>query len=390
MTIFKRANCKLFQTLGAMITAAVLAVCAMPITASATVMERPPEVPDSEWKDKIPASYQGDGSMRPEAEDFTWVYDVTNTFAVPAGATELTTPYEVSGNWKVFLVGEPTDAMCFYNYFNANIIDGGANNVTLVANWFKQTLVDRQTGESGILDSSGLKSEMYVGTMTNGDIFVEDPENDMLNRFMFANGSFINEFLLTSFYQIDDRQYGLGVFATDGSKPLGNVYMTRRVATSVGSTATTGNTTGTTFTTDSIISSGDENKTVGISFNDWSYFEGYWFNEYNDGKTVQRDSFYVQPIDPLSAYVVIADETHGDRMGVKAQVTYDSTNDKIKFLYPDGSVFDVMYKTDFYGYDAVNVEGFGGMMLRGNKADHAQEYWNYIADRFKGADVWYD
>ena len=387
MTILKRANSKLFKAAGAVITAVVLAVCTMPISASATVMERPPEVPESEWKDKIPASYQGDGAVRPEADDFTWVYDVTNTFAVPAGASELTTPYEVSGDWKVFLVGEPTETMCFYNYFNANIIDGGGNDVTLVANWFKQTLVNRQTGESGILDSSSLPSEMYTGKMIDGDIFVEDPDSGILARYMFASGSFINEFLLTSFYQIGDRQYGLGVFATDDSKPLGNVYMTRRVATSVGSAASTGTAT---TTTNPIIAPGDENKTVGISFNDWSYFDGYWFSEQSDGKKVQRDSFYVQSIDPLSAYVVISDETLGSRMGVKAQVTYDSTNDKITLLYPDGSVFDVMSKTDFYGYDAANVEGFGGMMLRGNKADHAQEYWNYIADRFKEADVWYD
>ena len=373
MTIFKRADSKLLKAAGAVITAAVLAVCAVPISASATVVESPPVD-------------RGDGVMRPEADDFTWVYDVTNTFAVPAGASELTTPYEVSGDWKVFLVGEPTDAMCFYNYFNANIIDGGGNNVTLVANWFKQTLVNRQTGESGILDSSSLPSEMYTGTMIDGDIFVEDPDSGILARYMFASGSFINEFLLTSFYQIGDRQYGLGVFATDDSKPLGNVYMTRRVATSAGDTSTAAATT----TTDPVTGSGGENKAVGISFNDWSYFDGYWFSEQSDGNKVQRDSFYVQAIDPLSAYVVIADETLGSRMGVKAQVTYDSTNDRITFLYPDGSVFDVMRRTDFYGYDAANVEGFGGMMLRGNKADHAQEYWNYIADRFKEADVWYD
>ncbi len=77
-------------------------------------------------------------------------------------------------------------------------------------------------------------------------------------------------------------------------------------------------------------------------------------------------------------------------MGIKAEVTYSSNNDKITFLYPDGNVLEVMKKSDFYGHDAAYVDGFNGLMLRSNKSDHAQEYWNYISGKFKESDVWYE
>ncbi len=385
MTGFKRVDRRFSQAAGVVIMAAVLAVCTMPLTAFATVQERPPEIPESELikKDTIPASYQGDGAQKPQGEDFTWVYDVQDIFAVPAGAKSLTTQDEVKGPWKVFMVGEPTEAFCFYNVFNMNINDLGAGGVALATTWYKQTLVTRKTNEATVLDSSGLASEIYDGSMDNGILYAADPDSDIINRFMFANGEFIDEFLFVNFYQIEDRQYALGVVYTDNEKFIGNVFMTRRVnsyvgTTSTGSTSTDNTSTGNTST--------DSGKTVGISFHDWSWFEGYWVNAYEDG----RDSIYIQAIDPLSAYVVIADESIGVMRGLKATVTYDSNNEKITLLYPDGSVSDVMEKDDYYGHEAVKLDGYNGLMFRGNKSDHAQDYWNYIADKFKGSDEWYD
>ncbi len=145
MIISEKANKKLIKGILAGAMAAMLAVSALPITAAAQVQERPPEIPESELikQPEIPASWQGDGAQKPQGSDFTWVYDVTNIFDVPAGATVLDKKEQVKGPWKVFMVGEPSEYFCFYHTCNNNINDGVADNVYLVANWYRKTLVNR-------------------------------------------------------------------------------------------------------------------------------------------------------------------------------------------------------------------------------------------------------
>ncbi len=375
MKIFQNMNKSLVHGAAAMLSA-VLAVCSAPLSVSA-VQERPPELPASELvSSDIPAAYQGDGDRLPTGEDFTWIYDVEDIFVVPDGAKTLKTTGEVSGSWKVFLIGQPTDKLCFYNFFNANIVDCGNNNVSLEAKWYKQTLVNRATGESTIMDNTFIKNEIYKGALTDESLYAEDPDNDIIDRYMFANGSFIKDFVFVNMYQKGYRQYALGVFSTDGGRPIGNAYMTREVTSYVGEKTTVNNTSG--------------QKAVSIEIPDWSYFEGYWVYEYKDDATYQRDSIYVEPIGLDRAYVVIADESTGARMGSVVDIRHSAINNSLTLLNPDGTVFDVMNGTTFNGKDAVSVEGFGELMIRADKSEHAQEYWNYISDRFKQADVWYD
>ena len=370
----------------AMAMAAVLAVSALPITASAQVQERPPEIPEGELikQPEIPGSWQGDGAQKPQGSDFTWVYDVTNIFDVPEGATVLDKKEQVKGPWKVFLVGEPSDYFCFYNNCNININDGVGDNVYLVADWYRQTLVNRQTGEATILDSSGLQSEVYDGTMTAGAIFAEDLDNNDVDRFMFASGDTIKDFLIVNMYQIGDRQYGLGVFSADNAKSLGNLYMTRQVATSVGTTATT--TTETTATTSGSSDTGEGNKAISVSFRDLNWFSGYW--TYED--SYSSDSFYLEPINDHQVYAVIGDEAAATHYGIVLDVVSDPSRSTISLYYPDGNRFDSINGTNINGTDAITMSDYNGVLFRTDKSVRAQEYWDHINDLFKGANEWYD
>ncbi|MCR5403105.1 MAG: hypothetical protein K6E91_04700 [Butyrivibrio sp.] len=197
----------------------MIAVCTLPIAASAQVQYilRPSEY--------------ADGADRPKGEDFDWVRSVDNIFTVPAGAQKLSIPDYAEGEWKAFLVGTPTDKSCFYATFNAKITDNGNNNVTFKADWYTQTLVDRNTGKDYRTDTTILPDDVYYGWTTKDSLFVSDPDTDMINLYMFASADLIKEFLIVNMYQDGNRQCALGVFSDSNQKPLGNIFMTRFAGT---------------------------------------------------------------------------------------------------------------------------------------------------------------
>ncbi|MCR5405119.1 MAG: hypothetical protein K6E91_15055 [Butyrivibrio sp.] len=393
MKIFKNGKMMLKRMMVAGMSAAMIAVCSQPLSVSAQVQERPPEIPESEFINKgsqgqkaIPPEYP-DGADRPRGEDFEWVQSVDNIFNVPAGAQKLSISDNAKGDWKAFLVGTPTDKLCFYATFNAKITDNGNNNVTFKADWYNQTLVDRNTGEGGKLDTTMLPDEVYYGGTTTDSLLVTDPDTDSINRYMFASGDMIKEFIIVNMYQSGNRQCALGVFYGDNEKSLGNIFMTRTgVAPYIPNSAIAP----TLVQPKSITSvlTGSKTKSNGsAAASDWSAYEGYWVYEFTDESTgnVQRDTFYIERKSDDTAYCVICDESIPTWYGVLGKVALDPDANELVIYYPDGSIFDVV---SFIGKDEIDVATHGGSFYKKDKSLHSQNYWDFIDNKFATSDEW--
>lgn len=373
MTLLKNGKRRLQSAAAAGLMAAVIGVCTLPISASATVVERPPEIPESELinngtsgQKAIPPEYPGDGAEKPTSSDFDWVNSVTNIFDVPAGATSLRKPSEVKGDWKAFLVGQPTETLSFFGVLNTKIEDKGNGNITFKAKWKTDTIINNSTGEVSTMDSSVLGDTTYVGGMTDQSLYAEDKVSDTILRHMFVNSDLINDFIIVNFYQQGNRQYALGIFETDKQKQIGNIYMTRTVSTSTKKSSGTASSIAT----------------------EWSGYSGYWVYEYTDEfNNVTRDSIYIEPISADKAYVVLADESIGTRIGIVGKMELNPSDNSLRIYYPNGALFDVVY---FVGKGELTVASHGGSFYYKDKSAHTPQYWNHIGNKFAESNEWYE
>ncbi len=354
-----------------MLMTALLAVFALPIKVSAEVTERPPEIPESELvgnsaqgQKAIPPEYPGDGTEKPASSDFEWVSGVTNIFNVPEGADSLRSISDIKGDWKGFLVGQPTEYFIFYGTLNTKIEDKGNNNISFRAKWKNDTLVNNKTGEIVSMDSASLGDTDYYGGITDESLYAEDRNSDPLLRHMFVSGDMILDFIIVNFYQQGNRQYALGIFESDTRKQIGNVYLTRTVSGKKKSSAS--------------------NQTITT---EWSGFSGLWVYEYTDDYgNVDRYSYYIEPISADKAYVVLCDEIIDTQVGIVGTMKLDHSNNHLYIYAPDGSLFDVLY---FVDKGVITVEDAGGWFYKKDKSWHSAQYWNHIGNKFKEANEWY-
>lgn len=337
MRVFKDQK-TILKRVAAGIMAAMIAVSVAPVTSLAATTEG--------------------GVQRPTNEDFKWINGISDIYAVPGSGKALKTMQEISGDWKGFLGGKPTEDASFFGSLNVTIVDKGKGHLDFIADWYTETRVDNKTGRPTALDTSKAADTTYTGGLTPKYLFAEDAS---LSH-QFINGEAIKDFVIVNFYQQGNRQYALGAFEADGHKPLGNIFMTRTVSGA------------------SLITS---NAAASVQA-PWSGFAGYFEYKHQDGsgQTV-RDSVYIEPISADQAYVVI--DTNGKKRAVTGRM--ELADGVLNVYAASGALFDSMRLVN---NNTLQLTSQGASFTRMDSSARAPEYWNHIGNKFAESKEWND
>lgn len=338
MKVLTNGKRLLKSTLAAGLAAAMLTLGASPIAAAAATTET--------------------GAQRPTNADFNWINGISDIYAVPAAGRALTSLQDITGEWKGFLGGIPTENASFFGSLNARIEDKGSNHATMTVDWYTETSVDNKTGRPSYNDTSKNADTTYTGGYSNKMFFAED----MSLSHQFISGEPIKDFIIVNFYQQGNTQYALGAFQTEGRKPLGNIFMTRTVSGS------------------SLITS----KAIPNVQAAWASFVGYFETMSQDanGRAI-KDSIYIEPISADQAYVVI--DAGGKKRGVVGTLRIE--NGVLNIYAASGALFDSIRLVN---NNTVSLTSRGTSFTKKDTSSRAPEYWNHLGNKFAAGNEWND
>ncbi|MCR5402856.1 MAG: hypothetical protein K6E91_03435 [Butyrivibrio sp.] len=338
MKVLRNGKSLLKSVLAATLGAAMITIGMSPITASAATTET--------------------GAQRPTNADFNWINGISDIYAIPGSGRALTSLQEITGEWKGFLGGIPSETNSFFGSLNAKIEDKGSNHATMTVDWYTETSVDNKTGRPSYNDTSKNADTTYTGGYSNKMFYAEDTT---LSH-QFISGDAIKNFIIVNFYQQGNTQYALGAFQGDGRKTLGNIFMTRTVSGS------------------SLLTS----KPVPNVQAAWAGYVGYFETKSQDekGRSI-RDSIYIEPISADHAYVVI--DVGGKKRAVVGKMQLE--NGALNIYAASGALFDSIR---LINNNTVSLSSRGTSFTRGDTSSRAPEYWNHLGNRFAAANEWND
>lgn len=321
---------------------------------------------DSKVTASISSSHKSTAD-RPHAEDFEWISGVKSVYDVPEGAKVLNRASEISGDWKVMLIGADNDYYSFYSILNMNF-DFESNNedVHVTADWYRSSEINKQTGEGKAYDESQDADTVYNGSLINGTIYVFDPTDDPYSRYLFVSGDRLLCFFIENLYETGGKQYGLGTFYSEDDW-LGTIALVRSARTSK-----TG-----------VPAKAQDNSNV-----KWKQFEGYWAAEYeNDPEDLwddERYSVYIESDGPEYVLCYISDEMWGKNQYGRKRAVYDEASQTLTLYKLENDEYQTDYQLDqIKGRDCIYVAGEkDAPFFRADKSERDDSKWAEIETLF--------
>ncbi len=312
----------------------------------------------------VSASHRS-AAERPHGEDFDWISNVGNIRDVPEGAKVLTQASEISGDWKVMLIGADNEYYAFYSILNMDF-DFESNNedVTVTADWYRSSEINRKTGEARAYDESADADTVYKGSLIDGSIYVFDGTEDAYSRYLFVSGERVLCFYIENLYEKDGRQYGLGTFYSEQDW-LGTIALVRDAKGSV---------------------SGVQKRES--SEVKWKAFEGYWTfayeNDPEDGWDDEFYSVYIESDGPDYVLCYISDEMWGSNQYGRKRAVYDEASQKLTLYKLENGEYQTDYQLGkVNGKDCIYVAGEkDAPFVRTDKSVRSDTKWREIETLF--------
>lgn len=143
--------------------------------------------------------YKYSTDERPDAEDFDWYTSDVVFNGMPLDAEPFDSLGAAVGNWKgmiMYFLDEKLENVAI-EMLNVNI-DGGESEVYFIADWYSMNWIEDGEEEYGL--ESDIDDTTFIGTWSDGQLFVTVPE----------------EITIENFYMKDGMQYALGTINTSG------------------------------------------------------------------------------------------------------------------------------------------------------------------------------
>jgi hypothetical protein len=136
---------------------------------------------------------------RPDLGDFLWYLDSVYYEGQPDGTKPLASFSEIKGSWKALFYYDPDNIANAFGYEFLNVeFAGDAENVSMKLDWYMYT------AESENYDRSGDEDTVLNGTLSGGGLSAGSPGYDIS---------------VTSFYELDGKQYGVGYLELQSGEP---------------------------------------------------------------------------------------------------------------------------------------------------------------------------
>ena len=307
---------------------------------------------------------------RPENEDFDWLNKVTNIQEVPSGAKVLSSPSEISGDWKVMMIGADNEYYWFTSILNMDFDFAGNSTVSVTADWYRSCEISKKTGESKTYDESKDADTVYKGSMIDGSVYVSDQTSDRFSRYLFVSGERIYDFLFLNWYEKGGKQYGLGTFNSE-NEYLGTVALVRNKGA---------------------VPVPEEESTA----SEWAQFEGYWvFEDDHDPEDLWDDelnSIYIKAAGPDRAFIHVDDEMWGSCIYDIKLVEYDPKYNSITLTNIEAGTVDSELQIDTYnGEECLYVVGHTDVpFLRRKKDERSWLSWDSVNEDYQEVKAYYD
>ena len=327
---------------------------------------------DAKVSASVSSSRKNDTTNRPNSSDFDWVSRVSKITDVPDGAKKLTKPEEIGGEWKAMMIGNDNDYYYFSGLLNLNLRFDNKEDVTVIADWYRSTEINKQTGETRTYDETVDADTVYRGSlMPDSGMYAYDPVEDKYSRHLFVSGERIRDLFIINWYEKNGKQYALGMFNSE-NEWLGTLALVRNSSDAPGEVPVASKVTP-----------------------EWAQFEGYWKyeseNDPNNDWDDEDNSIYIRATDKDHAFVFVSDEMWGECIYDKKRVEYDPKTNTIRlYNIEDKDLDNTMHLETSNGKEILKVDGADDMEFRRrDKADRTWLSWDSVEEDFREVENYY-